>query len=112
MQCTRANFGHVATLVMLKNFNVCTVTMRVACPLLRRSIAISPWLNYKHLTAVHVQKGLRSPHFVLTEHTLVLMEIFEYIYLDLCLALSSMMRMLSKYVRTYVCTSSRMRTQM
>ena len=27
---------------------------------------------------------------------------FEYIYLDLCLALSSMMRMLSKYVRTYV----------
>ena len=29
-------------------------------------------------------------------------------YLDLCLALSSMMRMLSKYVRT----SSRMRTQM
>ena len=32
----------------------------------------------------------------------MLMEIFEYIYLDLCLALSSMMRMLSKYVRMYV----------
>ena len=33
----------------------------------------------------------------------MLMENFEYIYLDLCLALDSMMRMLSKYVRTYVC---------
>ena len=32
----------------------------------------------------------------------MLMEIFENIYLDLCLALSSMMHMLSKYVRSVV----------
>ena len=38
--------------------------------------------------------GLRSPHFVLTEHTLV--------YLDLCLALGSMMRMACAYVRQVV----------
>ena len=58
-QCSIGSIGMRACElgVTLKNFDVCTVIMDVACPLLQRSIIIHPW-HYPYTLVGMVALGL------------------------------------------------------